>query len=490
MKVELGNTVSTLLESTDDERSWLRDYLSFEDEGRAFRKNRKTGRVERVKPPMIRLFDVLGDTFPTGLIPLVRKRVLDSGGTFELRDARTPPAAVDANADLDWLRDYQLEALRAAVGRERGILHLPTGSGKTEVAVALTRVLPIRWLLIVHRAGLMHQAAERWEQRELESMGLDPEVEDAARRLGAGRPGRFGDGAVELGERLTVATFQTVRAKADTVPGRELIRRTEGLIVDEAHTLPAGTFYAVAMAFRGARYRIGLSGTPLDRDDKRSLMAVGALGPIIYRLRTDTLVDAGVLAVPRVRMIPVVQYVSRPTYQGVYGEAVVRSSKRNATIAKVVAHVASKPAVVFVKEIAHGRNLRKALEREGLAVELVWGNTPQTARAAAMKGLARGDLDAVVASVVWQEGIDVPELRSVVVATAGKSVIAALQRAGRGMRKAEGKDSFELYDVADEGNHILERHAKARRKAYEREGFEVVEAELDQLPLAALEAAR
>lgn len=258
------------------------------------------------------------------------------------------------------------------------------------------------------------------------------------------------------------------------VPGPETyLVGLRGLIVHNCHTLPAETFYGVAMSFLGARFRLGLSGTPLDRDDKRSLMAVGALGPVIHRVRTEELVDAGVLAVPRVRMVEVEQDIYRPTYQGVYGEAIVRSTKRNRLLADIVARAASRPAVVFVREVAHGKNLLRYLERAGLRAELVWGNTPEATRTRAKKDLSRGNLDAVVASVVWQEGIDVPELRSVVVAAAGRSTIAALQRAGRGMRRTDEKTSFEIWDLEDRGNAILERHSRARRRAYERENFDV-----------------
>lgn len=471
MKLEVTNTVVRVVAGDDVEKGWLREYLSFDDESRAFRKDRRSGRVERVKPPKIRLYNVLDETFPTGLLALVRKRAAVLGHAVELRDVRPAGVPVDPAAELRWLRPYQADALEAAVRRGRGILWLPTGAGKTEVAVGLTRALPTRWLFIVHRAGLMYQAAERYDLRNAEhGIALPPAA-------------RFGDGKLELGDRLTVATFQTVRAKLESTVGRELLRRTEGVIVDECHTLPAETFYGVAMSFLGARYRLGLSGTPLDRDDKRSLMAVGALGPVIHRVRTEELVDAGVLAIPRVRMITVEQDIYRPTYQGVYGEAIVRSTKRNRLLADVVARAAARPAVVFVREIAHGKNLLRYLERAGLRVELVWGTTPEATRARTKKDLSRGNLDAVVASVVWQEGIDVPELRSVVVAAAGRSTIAALQRAGRGMRRTDEKTSFEIWDVEDRGNAILERHSKARRKAYEREGFEVVDVDLAQLPL-------
>ncbi len=106
-----------------------------------------------------------------------------------------------------------------------------------------------------------------------------------------------------------------------------------------------------------------------------------------------------------------------------------------------------------------------------------------------MKGLVRGDLDVLIASVIFNEGIDIPELRSVVIAAGGQSIIAALQRIGRGMRTAHGKDEFEVYDIYDSGNKWMEKHTKARLGAYRGEEFEVkMESALGQRALALEEA--
>ena len=101
---------------------------------------------------------------------------------------------------------------------------------------------------------------------------------------------------------------------------------------------------------------------------------------------------------------------------------------------------------------------------------------------------AAGRYDVLICSVIFQEGEDVPDLRSVVIGSAGKSVIATLQRIGRGMRRASGKDEFEVFDVADLGcgcmsgpaSHRhpgckwLDKHTRDRIKAYTTEGHETV----------------
>jgi superfamily II DNA or RNA helicase len=255
----------------------------------------------------------------------------------------------------------------------------------------------------------------------------------------------------------------------------------DGLVAHNCHTLPADSFWGVAQACP-AHYRFGLSGTPLARGDKRSVLAIGALGPVVYRIIPDVLIRAGVLAKPKIRLTSVVQRSERPTWQGVYGESIVRSSIRNKAVVEC-ARKAEKPCLVFVKEIAHGKLIKKALEQAGLTSEFVYGEDDTSERRESIKRLVRGDSDVLVCSVVFQEGIDIPALRSVVIASGGKSVIAALQRIGRGMRKSLGKDEFEVHDIADKGcgcgsrGHAgcrwLEKHTRARVKAYAGEGFQV-----------------
>jgi superfamily II DNA or RNA helicase len=242
------------------------------------------------------------------------------------------------------------------------------------------------------------------------------------------------------------------------------------------HSLPAESYLRVSQATPNAYWRFGFSGTPLARGDRRSVLAIGALGRVVYRVKPDVLIEAGVLARPRIRMVPILQLSARPTWQGVYGELVVRSRQRNAAVVAAV-RAADKPCLVFVRELAHGRVLEKALAKAGVSASFVSGQHSTEWRRSHVRRLERGHFDALVSTVVFQEGVDIPDLRSVVVACGGASVIAALQRIGRAMRVAPGKDSCEVVDFKDLGHPWMERHSRARLAAYVKEGHEVVEAE-------------
>lgn len=469
MWIEVDCLHAKLTRATEAEQNWLLDYLAFPDVNARFK-----GKTDNA----IRMLNVFDGTFPAGLVPLVAKDAPAEGFTVEIAD-KTQPADPDPDADTAWLREDQREAVRRVLDKRRGVLHLPTGSGKTEIAVALVRSVPCEWLFVVHRTTLGQQAAERFERRNVEH-GVD-----------LGPAGVIGEGQWSEGKRLTCATFQSLvaalRAEGKTRDQAvDLLARVGGIIVDESHVLPADTFWSVAMKARRAAYRVGLSGTPLARGDRRSVLSIAALGPILYRLRAAELVAAGVLSKAHVRLVPLRQTTGRPTWAGVYTDLVVRSKARNALLVEI-ARRAEKPALLFVKSIEHGKILERAILQAGIPTALVWGAHSTDWRKHAVKDLVAGRVEVLVCSVIFQEGVDVPSLRTVINAAAGRSVIASIQRAGRGMRVEKNragevvKTDFDVWDVLDTGDKWLERAARERRRAFIREGYETTE---EQIPIA------
>jgi superfamily II DNA or RNA helicase len=247
-----------------------------------------------------------------------------------------------------------------------------------------------------------------------------------------------------------------------------------GVVVHNCHTVPAGQMQAVVNRARAARVRIGYSGTPMARGDSKNLLTVGALGPVIYKLATTKLVEEGVLAQSVIRFLPCVQTWAHPRsdWHATYKTLIVESVERNALLVAMV-DAAAKPALLFVHELEHGRALATAINGSTRwKAGFVAGVNDTTERDEAIRQLEVGELDVIVATVVFNEGIDIPTLASGIAGAGGMSVIAALQRLGRAMRVAAGKTTFEWWDVADRGNPILERHARKRIGAYRAAGHD------------------
>jgi len=453
VKLTIDN-VSTTVETDEDELGWLREYLTYEVPGYDPRSRKRY--VERY-------CSLSRERFPSGLVEMVEVAAAEDEGFYVERvDKRNRPTDEFREDRLGWLYDYQLKGVRAAHRSTRGILSLATGSGKTEIGIGLSLAIPVKWLFLVDSKDLMYQTAARYHNRT----GL------VAGTIGDGRWGEYPGHGVSG---LNCATFQTLYRHLDDERTQRLLASTGGLIVDEAHTLPASTFWRVSQAC-GAYWRLGLSATPLDREDRRSILTVAALGPIIYRVPPQDLIAAGAVARPRITMVPYQH--PRPTpgsrrkWDKVYRDGVSRNAHRNRFTASVVVR-AAKPSLVFVKHTKHLFSLQAALQQEGLVTEVAHGKHSSWKRRETMEAANRGDVDAVVCTVVFQKGIDIPELRSVVNAAAGRSAIASLQRLGRGMRNTPSKDEFELWDIADEGDPMLEKHSRTREKTYRDEGYEV-----------------
>jgi superfamily II DNA or RNA helicase len=78
-----------------------------------------------------------------------------------------------------------------------------------------------------------------------------------------------------------------------------------------------------------------------------------------------------------------------------------------------------------------------------------------------------------IASPIFDEGIDVPRVDTVILACGGKSYVKLLQRIGRGMRKKDdGKNELIIIDFIDDTNKYLLKHSDRRIKTYVSEGFD------------------
>jgi len=447
------------------ETRWLSSFLSYE------------GRGSMGAPTRLSLLNELQQKFPSGLIPLVVSGGAKAGVKVEVLDRRAQPVAVDPRADVDWLRDYQMEGLEYGISEHRGIFWHSTGAGKTEVMVALSLVLPCRWLVGVNRSSLMHQTAERFERR-------------------TGEPcGKVGDGHWNV-QRVTVGMYQTLYADMQLLHPRFPWDSIQGFHADEVHGISSRTYTKVAHGLRNAYFRFGYSGTPLSRTDGKNLMVIASTGPVIHRIRSEDLVGDGVLAKPTVRMVRVAQVSKCWKYADAYDELIVDSQPRNQAAVAEIAK-AEKPCLAFVVKVAHGKILEAMLRRQGISVEFTWGDKNTAQRDAALRRLVHGDIDVLITSVVFQEGIDCPELASVVNCGGGKSTIRCLQNLGRGTRRHDRqgnvtKVAFEVVDFNDCGcgckrtlsdgtihyKHVsckwMDLHTQERRNAYLSEKIEVL----------------
>lgn len=172
------------------------------------------------------------------------------------------------------LRRYQAEAacaaLRAPLGR--GIISAFMGAGKTRIAAAIISLSTS--LLSAQRASWIYAVT-------------NTELADQARC-------EFEEVIPELLTELEYAGKVDYHCCSyGTIPSS--LQHMQGLIVDEVHGVGAQT-RAMRLSQIQCSYRIGMSGTPLDRSDSRNGLVVGLIGPIVYTIGMKELIEKGYLA--------------------------------------------------------------------------------------------------------------------------------------------------------------------------------------------------
>lgn len=358
------------------------------------------------------------------------------------------------------LRPYQLDALAAMDTAGSGIVRLPPGAGKTLIAAAkiISTCGAGRWLYLTARRDVADQSHRRFAEWGLDASAEDDDESD-----------------------VVVTTFARALKVLAESPW-PIFTTAIGLIVDEPHAVGAPTFAAVVDAVATTE-RFGLGATPLARSDGKNAGIVERLGPVIFDLPAADLIQQGYLADGVVHFSPFhVGEQQGAEWHRAYDSFVASHPERNALLIEQVA-VAPKPCLVLARRIPHAAHLAAEIAMGNERTGLVHGQMPVAERAEALTALRQGTLDVLVASGIFDEGVDVPELRSVVVAAAGKSTIRAVQRMGRAARPAPGKEHFIVYDVWDGGHPWFENHSEKRALAYAEAGLPV---EVAARPLAVI----
>lgn len=446
--IEQRNDHGVLVNPTPDAELYVRDVVAYDVRSYVPGANRYTSRRVSMVDPSGR--------FPPGMTPLLAKLAAQDGNEVEVIDRRVrPPGAFDESAwdglPVDPL-EFQVQAARTAHEKGNLIISVDVGGGKTIIITMIVAAIPVRWVILAHRDELVENIS-----KSLTDAGIDHVTHTSRRR-------RVGH--------ITVATYSSA-VKPEHAAA--LFSGAQGLIAEECHTASTNTAVAVFSHAKDVFYRIGLSGTPLDRSDAKSVVAVGYLGPVGFRVTNQELEAMG-------RVVPAevtfVEFNHEPTtktkYAAIYREVIATNRRRNELIASILER-AAKPCICFIEQMDQMVELVK-LARKRLGkdqVQYVWGESSPEERAMA-QSRARGEFtDVTVASVVWQEGINIPNLGSIVIASANKAVIRIVQRLGRGTRKTDGKDSFELWDVLDQDIEIFYRQARERKRIYQKRGYPI-----------------
>jgi superfamily II DNA or RNA helicase len=132
--------------------------------------------------------------------------------------------------------------------------------------------------------------------------------------------------------------------------------------------------------------------------------------------------------------------------------------------------------LILVKTIEQGKFIQHLYDMAhpgSLKAPILTGKSSADQRRKAARDMNSGKMLFVIATTIFDEGVDIPQLRKVILASGGKSHVKLLQRAGRGLRIAEGKEEVIIVDFMDKHHALLLKHSKLRQKVWKEQGFEL-----------------
>jgi superfamily II DNA or RNA helicase len=408
--------------------------------------------------------------FPAGLVDDVRAVMAGFGINPTIKDMRQSLSTTDK---LAWhghsLRDYQKKAVERAIDEGRGTMKMATGAGKTTVIAALCGAYNTHAVVYVVSLDLLTQVKDTLE----ECLGI--------------KVGLVGGGTCNI-QKVTVCSVWSAAAAYNTKDDadaeedvvedkwspsdaqkrtiKEMVEGARLVILDESQFAAAASIQAIMRNSKSASNRFGFSGTPW-RSDGADILLTAAFGNNIVDIRASDLINLGWLVEPRIAFRDVAPDFKLPKkWADVKKSYIVDNTPRNVMLIENTCRlldIGRKPLLLF-RDIKHGKALESMLP-DGVRYEMVTGALSMEEREDIKTRFRDGKLDLVLASSVFDQGIDLPALDALVLAGGGKSTAKALQRVGRVIRAAKGKTDALVVETWDQ-SHFVKKHSSSRYEAY------------------------
>lgn len=356
------------------------------------------------------------------------------------------------NGSVDNLYDYQLEALKLAFKAKNGVLVAPCGSGKTQIGLAICAKLGMNTLWLTHTHELLKQSMDRAKQYLNVPMGT------------------ITGGKINAVKGITFATVQTM-AKIDLSDYKHF---WDVVIVDECHrcvgTPTQLTMFWKVVSSLSARYKFGLTATPKRADGMQKAM-YALLGDKFYEITREQ-VEGNTCPICVVEPVytgwtPDMEKCLNPdgtlSYTSLITECVT-DRDRNKIVAETIdtAVRTNGTTLVLSERVAHLENLAYLCQYKcGIL-----STAKKKDRQDLLRKLSEGEIDILFATyAIAKEGLDIPCLMNLVMASPVKDDIAVTQSVGRVMRKYPNKECGYVWDF-DDNFRMLQNWLKKRLRIY------------------------
>lgn len=412
-----------------------------------------------------------------GMCPQVRQWLRDNGYEVQCIEA-TPPEFNFNQLEPDWsvldrvqLRSGQRECLEAFVEAKHGIISAPVGFGKTFLLSLLVQMYPTaKFHICTKSRDVLNEIYSRIQL-------VTPEV------------GMYCGGRKDLDSRITCITA----ASLGSLPADDVAF----FIFDECHQAAANTYSeAIIDKYRFSR-NYGFSATPKGRSDGADRALTFLFGDVIYRMDYNEGVSNNLVVPITVDWIHSdfadSSSSSWNSTTSKFRHLIWRNRHRNNLVKQYVENHCrdDQKVLVLVASVEHAVYLHKELpdftmvygdmSTMDLNFYMKHGLLPTDYEPIGPKDRKRlqeefknGELKRVIATDVWNTGVDFPDLDLVINASGRASSIMTTQGAGRGSRIFAGKTKATVVDFVDEFDgktSSFYRGSSARRKTYLAQGW-------------------
>ncbi len=234
----------------------------------------------------------------------------------------------------------------------------------------------------------------------------------------------------------------------------------------------ADTCQLVTRSLNSAYYLYGCSATPY-RDEGDDLLIQACFGKKIAEITASELIKKNWLVKPTIKIVNIKQpKCAFRSWQKIYKDQVTDNDYYNNAVANIAnAYIKSgRMVLVLVQQINHGKHLASMIP-ESIFLS---GNSAKKLRESSLRKLRNKYISCIIATVIFDEGVDIKSLDTVILAGQGKSKTRAMQRIGRIIRPDAGKTTATAIDFRIHQKFLLD-HAKAREEMYRTEPEYVIE---------------
>lgn len=450
-------------EPTEEVTAWVKANLRFSNP--EYEKKQRMGFWTGRTPKELRLYEWDGITLvlPFGVI---RELMPMLKGTGVYTDFRQDNIISYGHEDMG-LYDYQKEAVIRMMEARYGILKATTGSGKTQIGIALIKAIRRRALWLCHTHDLLNQSRER-----------------AERYIPKELIGTITEGKVDIGVGVTFATVQTM-ANLELQQYRDY---WDVVIVDEAHRISSSatsfTRYEKVLNHLSARHKYGLTATPA-RSDGLIKATFALIGNVAYEVPEDAVADRvmGVKIRPMKTDTEITEECLNSDGTINYVkliEHLTTDPERNKLIAKTIMENKGHSCLILSDRLAQLESIRALLPYEMQEESAFINGKMQSKKAKAdrehaIEDMRTGKKRFLFASYsLAKEGLDVPRLDRLFLASPAKFSSVITQSVGRIRRTFEGKETPVCYDFVDMEIGYCERAYRERCRSYRKMGAEIL----------------